>query len=195
MLLLGLPSKAISSWRVGATIFLQLNNLRDFTLNITIHALITIATVSSDWIYFLSSRGQNRTGPGPSSFLRFSSPHLLLAVIRRRRNSGGTGPSSPLVPQFCISLFADIRVGPAASSSDGRSGRRGQGVRRRIRRRRRSGRSRPPVRHGQGIFLSLFSSILASYAPFSRNFYLRSWLVLFQAFSHVRSKRRGLIST
>lgn len=138
---------------------------------------------------------EDRTGPGPSSFLRSSSPHLLLAVIRRRRNSGGTGPSSPLVPQFCISLFADIRVGPAASSSDGRSGRRGQGVRRRIRRRRRSGRSRPPVRHGQGIFLSLFSSILASYAPFSRNFYLRSWLVLFQAFSHVRSKRRGLIST
>jgi hypothetical protein len=143
-LLLGLQAKNISSRRDGATIVFKyiFKYLRSFYLKHRCYKAV-----------------EDRTGPGPSSFLRSSSPHLLLAVIRRRRNSGGTGPSSPLVPQFCISLFADIRVGPAASSSDGRSGRRGQGVRRRIRRRRRSGRSRPPVRHGQGISLSLLFDI------------------------------------
>lgn len=94
-----------------------------------------------------------------------------------RRDRAILSPS----PQFCISLFADIRVlALAACSSDGRSGRRGQGVCRRIRRRRRPGRSRPPFRHGQGIYSFSLVFVLVFLFSVLRKLCLDSWLVLFQ---------------
>ena len=90
------------------------------------------------------------------------------AALRGRRLSSHSHP-------FLHSPLPLVRVvTPAPYPSDGRCGRRCQGICRRIRRRHRPGRSGPPVRHRQGVFLSLISSfpLLPSHASFSAIFVL-----------------------
>ena len=103
--------------------------------------------------------------PPSFSLLRIRCDTTAAALPGRRRSSHSLTFLHPPVPLVRVATLAPYPL-------DGRCGRRCQGIRRRIRRRHRPGRSGPPVRHRQGVFLSLISlfPLFPSYASFPANF-------------------------